>query len=53
MGDMYDNAVEVINELLEEYREYLDQDKANGDDPSFNQGAVEVLEELLYRLNQD
>lgn len=53
IDEMYEGIEEVINELLNEYREYVEQDKTNGDDPSYNQGAVEALEELLYRLSED
>ncbi len=52
MGDILENVEEVINGLLDEYKGYLEQDKDNGDDPNFNQGAIEALEELLYRLSE-
>lgn len=51
--EILESVEEIINDLLNEYKDYLEQDKVNGDDPSCNQGAVEALEELLYRLSED
>lgn len=51
--EILESVEEIINDLLGEYKDYLEQDKVSGDDPSFNQGAIEALEELLYRLSED
>ena len=44
--ELYEGLETIINDLISEYREYIEQDRQNGDDPSFNQGAIEALEEL-------